>query len=62
MVLYIINTVPHHRDMLTMEDGLGLSPNGVAAVNTLESCIGVSHVEADLEENTLHPPTWRAKC
>jgi hypothetical protein len=22
----------------------------------------VTHVEADLEENTPHPPTWRAKC
>jgi hypothetical protein len=22
----------------------------------------VTHVEADLEEDTLQPPTWRAKC
>jgi hypothetical protein len=22
----------------------------------------VTHVEADLEENTPQPPTWRAKC
>jgi hypothetical protein len=50
------------RDMLTTEDGLGLSPNGVAAEKMLESCVGVGHVEADLEENTPQPPTWRAKC
>jgi hypothetical protein len=48
--------------MLTMEDGLGLSPNGVAEGKTLEPCIGVGHVKADLEENTPQPPTWRAKC
>jgi hypothetical protein len=48
--------------MLTTEDGLGLSPNGVAAAKTLESCVGNGHVEADLEENAPHPPTWRAKC
>jgi hypothetical protein len=29
---------------------------------TLEPCVGVSHVEADLEENTPQPPTWHAKC
>jgi hypothetical protein len=50
------------QDVLTMEDGLGLSPNGVAVAKTLESCIGIGHVEADLEENTPQPPTWRAKC
>jgi hypothetical protein len=38
--------------MLTTEDGLGLSPNGVAAAKTLEPCFGVSHVEVDLEEST----------
>jgi hypothetical protein len=50
------------RDVLTMEYGLGLSPDGVAAVKTLEPRVGVGHVEADLEENTPQPPTWRAKC
>jgi hypothetical protein len=50
------------RGVLTMEDGLGLPPNGVAEAKTLEPCVGVSHVEADLEENTPQPPTWRAKC
>jgi hypothetical protein len=40
------------RDVLTTEDGLGLSPNGVATAKTLEPCVGVGHVEADLEENT----------
>jgi hypothetical protein len=25
---------------------------------TLEPCVGVGHVEADLEENTPQPPTW----
>jgi hypothetical protein len=40
------------RDVLAMKDGLGLSPNGVAAAKTLEPCVGVGHVEADLEENT----------
>jgi hypothetical protein len=44
------------------EDGLGLAPNGVAAAKTLEPCVGVGHVEADLEEITPQPPTWRAKC
>jgi hypothetical protein len=50
------------RDVLATEDGLGLSPNGVAVAKTLEPCIGVGHVRADLEENTPQPPTWRAKC
>jgi hypothetical protein len=50
------------RDVLTMEDGLSLSPNGVAAAKMLEPCVAVSQVEADLEENTPQPPTWRAKC
>jgi hypothetical protein len=50
------------RDVLTMEDGLGLSPNGVATAKTLKPCVGVGHVEEDLEENTPQPPTWRAKC
>jgi hypothetical protein len=45
------------RDVPTMEDGLGLPPNGVTAVKTLEPCIGVGHVEADLDENTPQPPT-----
>jgi hypothetical protein len=50
------------RDVPTTKDGLGLPPNSVAAVKTLKPCIGVGHVEADLEENTPQPPTWRAKC
>jgi hypothetical protein len=50
------------RDMLMTEDGLGLSPNSIAAVKKLEPCIGVGHVKADLEENTPQPPTWRTKC
>jgi hypothetical protein len=50
------------RDVLTTEDGLSLSPNGVAAAKTLEPCVGVGHIEADLEENTPQPPTWRTKC
>jgi hypothetical protein len=36
--------------MLAMDDGLGISSNGIAAVKTLEPCIGVGHIEADLEE------------
>jgi hypothetical protein len=44
-----------------MEDGLSLPPNGIAEAKTLEPCVGVGHVEADLEENTPQPPTWRAK-
>jgi hypothetical protein len=43
------------RDMLAMDDGLGISPNSVAVVKTLEPSIGVSYVEADLEE-THHSP------
>jgi hypothetical protein len=50
------------RVVLMTEDGLGLSPNGIAAAKTLEPCVGVGHVKADLEENTPQPPTWRAKC
>jgi hypothetical protein len=50
------------RSFTTTEDGLGLPPNSVATAKTLEPCIGVGHVEADLEENTPQPPTWRAKC
>jgi hypothetical protein len=45
------------RDVLAMEDGLGLPPNGVAAAKTLKPCIGVGNVKADLEENTPQPPT-----
>jgi hypothetical protein len=40
------------RDVPTTEDGLGLPPNSIAAVKTLEPCVGIGHVEADLEENT----------
>jgi hypothetical protein len=40
------------RDVLVTDDGLGMSSNSVAAVKTLEPCIGVGHVKADLEENT----------
>jgi hypothetical protein len=50
------------RDVLMTEDGLGLPPDGVVAAKMLEPCAGVGHVEADLEENTPQPPTWRAKC
>jgi hypothetical protein len=45
------------RDVLATDDGLGMSSNGVAAAKTLEPCVGVGHVEADLEENTPQPPT-----
>jgi hypothetical protein len=45
----------------TTEDGLGLPPNGVAAAKTLEPCVGVGHVKADLEEITPQPPTRHAK-
>jgi hypothetical protein len=38
--------------MLMTEDGLGLSPDGVATAKTLEPCVGIGHVKADLEENT----------
>jgi hypothetical protein len=37
------------RSISAKEDGLGLSPNGIAAAKTLEPCVGVGHVEADLE-------------
>jgi hypothetical protein len=50
------------RDVLTMEDGLGLSPNDITVAKTLDPCVGIGHVEADLEENTPQPPTWRSKC
>jgi hypothetical protein len=50
------------RSFTTMEDGLGLSPNSVATAKTLEPCVGVGHVEADLGENTPQSPTWRTKC
>jgi hypothetical protein len=43
------------RDVLATDDGLGISSNSVVAVKTPEPCIGVSHVEADLEE-THHSP------
>jgi hypothetical protein len=45
------------RDVPTTEDGLGLPPNGITTAKTLERCVGVGHVEADLEENTPQPPT-----
>jgi hypothetical protein len=38
------------------EDGLGLPPDSVATAKTLEPCIGVGHVKADLEENTPTAP------
>jgi hypothetical protein len=50
------------RGFPTTKDGLSLPQNGVAAAKTLEPCVGVGHVEADLEENTPLPPTWHAKC
>jgi hypothetical protein len=52
-------------------------PNGLQAVEDLKMCSAttrvdsteakmvmmiITHVEADLEENTPQPPTWRAKC
>jgi hypothetical protein len=44
------------RSFTTMEDGLGLSPSSVAMAKTLEPCVGVGHVEADLEEkHTIAP-------
>jgi hypothetical protein len=49
------------RGALTMDDRLGVAPCSVAAAKMLKSCIGVGHVEADLE-NTPQPPTWHAKC
>jgi hypothetical protein len=42
--------------VLATEDGLGMSPNGVAVAKMLEPCVGVVHVEADIEENTPQPP------
>jgi hypothetical protein len=30
-----------------MDDGLGISPNNVAAMKMLEPWVGISHVEAD---------------
>jgi hypothetical protein len=51
-----------YRSFTTTEDGLGLPPSSVAMAKTLEPCVGVGHGEADLEENTPQPPTWRAKC
>jgi hypothetical protein len=39
-----------------------LPPSSVATAKTLEPCVGVGHVEADIKENTPQPPTWRAKC
>jgi hypothetical protein len=43
------------RDVLAMDDGLGMSLNSVAAAKTLKTCVGVGHGEADLEE-THHNP------
>jgi hypothetical protein len=43
------------RDVLAADDGLGISSNSIVAAKTLESCVGVSHGEADLEE-THHNP------
>jgi hypothetical protein len=52
-------------------------PNGLQAIENLKTCpvtarvdstkakmvmTIVTHVKADLEENTPQPPTWRAKC
>jgi hypothetical protein len=52
-------------------------PNGLQAIQNLKTCpvtarvdnmkakmvmTIVTHVKADLEENTPYPPTWRAKC
>jgi hypothetical protein len=50
------------RGFTMTEDGLGLSPDSVMVVKALESCVGIGHVEEDLEENTPQPPTWNAKC
>jgi hypothetical protein len=52
-------------------------PNGLQAIEALKTCSAtarvdstkaktvmtiITNVEADLEENTPQPPTWRAKC
>jgi hypothetical protein len=52
-------------------------PNGLQAIEDLKTCLAtarvdstmakavmtiVTHVEADLQENTPQPPTWRTKC
>jgi hypothetical protein len=56
---------------------LAYLPNGLQAIENLETCPAtahvdsmmaktvmtiITHVEADPEENTPLPPTWRAKC
>jgi hypothetical protein len=43
------------RSFMTTEDGLGMSPDSITAAKTLESCVGVSHVEADLKKTHYSP-------
>jgi hypothetical protein len=38
-----------------MDDVLGISSNSIAAVKTLEPCVGVSHGEADLGKHITAP-------
>jgi hypothetical protein len=55
------STLPHSLQgrkewKMTLTAGLEVS----AQAKTLGTII--THVEADVEENTPQPPTWRAKC
>jgi hypothetical protein len=50
------------QSFMMTEDGLSLSLSSIATAKTLEPCISVGHVKADLEKNKPQPPTWRAKC
>jgi hypothetical protein len=43
------------------DDWLGVDPSGIAVANLLKSCVGIGHVEADVE-NTPELPTLRANC
>jgi hypothetical protein len=43
------------RDMLAMDDGLGISSNSVVVAKTLEPCVGVGHGKADLGKHTAAP-------
>jgi hypothetical protein len=49
------------RGVLMTDDRLGLDPSGVAPAKALKSCVGVAHVEVDVE-NTPEHPTLHANC
>jgi hypothetical protein len=55
--LTLSNGLQAIKDLKTLSATARIDSTKAKTVTTI-----VTHVEADLEENTPQPPTWRAKC